>query len=364
MMTVIIFILVLGILILVHEWGHFIAAKKSGLTVEEFGFGFPPRIFSVKRGETTYSINLLPLGGFVKILGEDGSQTDNPKSFTSKSAGIRGLIIANGVFMNFLLATFLLILGFYIGIPQIVDQSNEHSAKNITIQIVAVVGDSPAEKADIKMGDSIRYLENDKLGIVNINDISTLQEIIANNKGKEIKIGIQRGKETMTVTAVPRVNPPEGEGSLGIALARTGIISYPWYQSFWFGLKSAFMITWEIIKGFGYLLRNIVLSGKIPQGISGPVGIAVLANQAADLGFIYLLQFVAIISLNLTVLNFIPFPALDGGRLLFLAIEKIKGSKINAKIENAVNSIGIIVILILVAVITYRDILRFILRLT
>ena len=114
MITLIIFILVLGILILTHEWGHFITARKSGLTVEEFGFGFPPRIFSIKRGETLYSINLLPLGGFVKILGEDGTEPDNPKSFSSKPVGIRSLIIASGVFMNFLLAALLLVMGFYI----------------------------------------------------------------------------------------------------------------------------------------------------------------------------------------------------------------------------------------------------------
>ncbi|MBI4919960.1 RIP metalloprotease RseP [Candidatus Azambacteria bacterium] len=357
MITAIIFILVLAVLILAHEFGHFIAAKKSGLTVEEFGFGFPPRIFGIKKGETVYSVNLLPLGGFVKILGEDGNDTSNPKSFSSKSTGTRGLITVSGVAMNFLLAMSLLIAGYFIGLPQIIDQNNEAIAKNTAIQIVAVSGNSPAEKAGIKMGDAIKSVKiGDKT--VAVNEISVLQDAINANKGKEILFNIQRGKDYFEIKATPRINPPEGEGALGIGLAKTGFISYPWHQSFWLGIKSTFILTWEIIAGFWDLLKNLITAGKTPQGLAGPVGIAVLTNQAAQLGFIYLLQLVAVISLNLTVLNLIPFPALDGGRLLFLAIEKIKGSKVNPKIENAIHSIGMILLLILVALITYRDILR------
>lgn len=347
-MTILIFIIILAVLVLVHEIGHFIAAKKNGLTVEEFGFGFPPRIWSVKKGETIYSVNLLPLGGFVKILGENDGETGNPKSFASKSAGARGLITASGVVMNFILGTLLLIIGFYIGLPQVLDKENEAVAKNVQIQIVAINHNSPAEKANLKLGDSIKDFE----------EISTLQYFINKNKGKEISLKIKRGQDNLEIKTVPRANPPEGEGALGIALVKTGIVSYPWYQSIWLGAKSAFVITWEIIKGFFGLIKNLLAFGKIPQEVAGPVGIAVLAGQAVNLGFIYLLQLVALISLNLAVLNLIPFPALDGGRLLFLGIEKIKGSKVNPKVENAIHSIGIILLLILVALITYRDILK------
>src|SRR3989344_2418297 len=357
MTSLIIFILVLGILILAHEWGHFIIARRSGLIVEEFGFGFPPRIFSIKRGETLYSINLLPLGGFVKILGEDGTELENPKSFSSKPVGIRSLITVSGVFMNFLLAVVLLVIGFYVGLPQIIDKDNEALAKNIEIQIVAVSNDSPAEKSGIKMGDIIKYVKSGNKNVA-INEIAILQENINDSKGKEIILTIQRGKKILEINAVPRINPPEREGALGIALAKTGVIFYPWHKSFWLGIKSTFILSWEIIKGFVGLLKNLIISGKIPQDISGPVGIAVLTNQAATLGFIYLLQLVAIISLNLAVLNLIPFPALDCGRLLFLGIEKIKGSKVNPKIENAIHSIGLVLLLALVVLITYRDILK------
>ena len=357
MTSVIIIILVLAIIILVHELGHFIAAKKSGLVVEEFGFGFPPRLFSIKKGGTVYSLNLLPLGGFVKILGEDGSQNENINSFSSKSIGTRSLVIVSGVFMNFLLAIFLLIIGFNIGLPQIIDKNNESAAKNIEIQIIAVNNNSPADNAGIKMGDVIKYLTvNGK--IITINEISTLQDAVENNKGKELTINLERGQKKIDVSAVPRVAPPEGEGLLGIALAKTGIISYPWYESIWLGVKSAFFMTWEIMKGFGNLFKNLLFQGRVPQELAGPVGIAVLTNQAADLGFIYLLQLVAIVSLNLVILNLLPFPALDGGRLLFLGIEKIKGSKINPRIESALHSISLVLLFTLLILLTYRDILR------
>ena len=348
MITLLIFILILGILVLVHEFGHFIVAKKSGLTVEEFGFGFPPRIFSFKVNETVYSINLLPLGGFVKILGEDGGETNSPKSFSSKSAGIRSLITAAGVMMNFALGALLLIIGFYIGLPQVVNEENKAIAKNVQIQIIAISNNSPAEKANLKLGDSIE----------GFGEISIFQDFINQNKEKEISLKIKRGEDYLDIKAVPRANPPEREGALGIALAKTGLISYPWYQSVWLGIKSSFIITWEIIKGFFGLIKNLITVGKIPQEIAGPVGIAILAGQATALGFVYLLQLVALISLNLAVLNLIPFPALDGGRLLFLGIEKIKGSKVNPKIENAIHSIGIALLLALVVLITYRDILK------
>ena len=357
MMSIIIFILVLGVIILAHEWGHFIAAKKSGLIVEEFGFGFPPKIFSVKKGGTVYSLNLLPLGGFVKILGEDGSQNENVDRFSSKSVGIRSLVTVSGVFMNFLLAVILLIIGFSVGLPQIIDATNESAAKNVEIQIIAVNSGSPAESAGIKMGDTIKYLKIDSVSIP-IGEISTLQSAIGNNKGKELVINIERGSKRLDLAATPRIDPPEGEGPLGIALAKTGIISYSWHESIWLGVKSSFSITWEITKGFANLLENLTLRGKIPQELSGPVGIAILTNQAANLGFVYLLQLVAIVSLNLTVLNLLPFPALDGGRLLFLGIEKIKGGKINPKVENAFHSIGLILIFVLFILLTYRDILR------
>lgn len=357
LLTIVIFLAILGILVLTHEWGHFIVARRAGLIVEEFGFGFPPRLFSFKKGETLYSINLLPLGGFVKILGEDGSGTDNPKSFASKSISVRSLITSAGVAMNFILGAVLLIIGFYIGLPQAIDKENEALAKNIQIQIVSVAFNSPANAAGINFGDAVKYLKiGDK--IININEITILQNTVNEYLGKNIILGIERAGTPFEFKIMPRKDPPQGEGALGIALVKTGIVSYSWYQSVWLGVKSSFIVTWEIIKGFAGLLKNLVMAGEVPSEISGPVGIAVLTKQAASLGFTYLLNLVALISFNLTVLNLIPFPALDGGRLLFFGIEKIKGSKISPKIENVIHAIGLFLLLALVILITYRDILK------
>ncbi len=357
LLTIIIFIIILGILVLTHEWGHFIVARRTGLIVEEFGFGFPPRLFSFKRGETLYSINLLPLGGFVKILGEDGSGVDNPRSFASKSISVRSLITTAGVAMNFILGTILLVIGFYIGFPQAIDKENEAIAKNVKIQIVLVALGSPADAAGVNFGDAVKYLKIDDK-IINIDEITILQNTVNEYLGKNIILGIERAGMPLEFKITPRNNPPEGEGALGIALAKTGIVAYSWYESLWLGVKSSFIITWEIIKGFAGLLKNLIARGEVPREISGPVGIAVLTNQAASLGFAYLLNLVALISFNLAVLNLIPFPALDGGRLLFFAVEKIKGSKVNPKIENAIHSIGLFLLLALVILVTYRDILR------
>lgn len=358
MITLLLFILIIGILVLVHEFGHFIVAKKSGLTVEEFGFGFPPKIFSWKINETVYSVNLLPIGGFVKILGEDGSKTDDPKSFAAKSFFIKSFIIVAGVFMNFILGAALLSVGFYIGLPQILEKENEISAKNVKIQILVVNPNSPASKANIKIGDAIESFSAKGESNFSGKDISVFQDFINKNKGREINLKIQRGREDLEIKTIPRINAPNGEGALGIAIAKTGIVSYPWHKAIWFGVKSAITAIWEIIKGFFELIKNLITAGKIPQEIAGPVGIAVLAGQAINFGFIYLLQLVALISLNLAVLNLIPFPALDGGRLLFLGIEKIKGSKINPKIENAAHGIGLVLLLLLAAMVTWHDIIK------
>ena len=353
MISVLIFILILAILVLVHEWGHFIVAKKSGLVVEEFGFGFPPKIFGWKIGKTLYSINLLPLGGFVKILGEDGTEANNPESFASRSVGTRSLIIIGGVLMNFLLATFIFILGYNIGLPTVIDETNIAKARNVAVQIVAVAPESPAVKAGLTLGDIIKKFNNTE-----IKEISELQNYTKTTAGNPMKLLIQRGSEIRELYITPRSNPPTGEGPLGIVLVKIGIVSFPWYQSIWLGTKSAFLITWTVILGFFSLLKNLILAGRVPLEIAGPVGIAVLTKQAAGLGFAYLMQLVAIISINLAVLNLVPFPALDGGRLLFLGIEKIKGSKVNPKIENTIHGIGLALLLLLIVLITWRDILR------
>ncbi len=360
-LTIVVFILILGLLIFVHELGHFILAKRAGIRVEEFGFGFPPRIFGIKKGETLYSLNLLPIGGFVKIYGEEGKPTgsaknDEGRAFYSKPVRTRAGILAAGVTMNFILAAFLLSLGYWLGLPAMVDDQ----AIDLTgarVQITQVAFDSPAEKAGVGMGDIIKELRiaNYELGITKV---SQVQGFVEAHQGEEIIVVIQRGDEVLEKTLVPRIEPPEAEGPLGIALVRTAIVSYPWYRALIMGITSTVNLTWFIIVAFGGILWQLLLTGRLAVEIAGPVGIFNLTGQAAQLGFIYILQLTALISINLAIINILPFPALDGGRLLFLAIEKIKGSPVSQKVERIAHTAGFVILILLMIAVTWRDVVR------
>ncbi|MBD3282576.1 MAG: PDZ domain-containing protein [Candidatus Portnoybacteria bacterium] len=329
--TIIVFILILGLLIFVHEFGHFISAKKAGVKVEEFGFGFPPRLFSFKRGETVYSLNLFPIGGFVRLYGEErGEKAFGEKAFHNKAIWKRAIILVMGVVMNLFIAGVLLSFVHGIGIPSVVEEGSGLNYSNVQIQILEIAEESPASEADLRIGDSILYLSSN-FDRVDVNDTEDVQKFVAAHAGEEIKIGIKRGKETLEKTIVPRLNPPAEEGAVGIAMAKTGLVSYPWYQAILKGFKSVGHLFVVMIQMFYLLIKTLILEGTMIGNVSGPVGIAVFTGQVVDLGLAYVLQFAAILSINLAILNLIPIPALDGGRLLFLLIEKIKGSPIKVK---------------------------------
>jgi regulator of sigma E protease len=349
MITFLIFIAVIGVLVLVHEFGHFIMARRAGMKVEEFGFGFPPRLLGIKKGETLYSINLIPFGGFVKILGEDGDSRDNPRSFGAKSIWARFKVIVAGVTMNLLFAVLLLILGNFFGLRiGIFDDELSNIAKDKKIQIIEVSAGSPAEKSDLKMLDEI----------VGFNSIQEIQDFTKAHRGETIDIQIKRGNEILTKKITTRADPPRCEGSMGIVMASTGIVSYPWYEAIWRGALDAINITWATVYQF-YLLANPPAVECPPNAqVTGPIGIAGITGQAARVGFSYLMQFVALISINLAILNIIPFPALDGGRAVFLIIEKFKGKPIDKKIEGMVNSFGFALLLALMIYVTIKDLVK------
>ena len=357
--TIIIFFLILGLLIFVHEFGHFIAAKRAGAKVEEFGLGLPPRIFGIKRGETIYSLNWLPIGGFCKILGEGGEKKNDPRSMASKSIGQRAKIFAAGVSMNFALAVVLLIIGYTIGLPSIIKDDQVGNVRDPKVQIVEVVKNSPAEKAGLKVGDAIVKVKSQKSKVKNIESVESMQNFIDGNKGEEVILGIKRGDEELEIAAVPRENFPEGQGPLGIGLAETGIVSYPIHKAIWMGITSTINLTITIIFLFGGLLWSLISTGAGNIDVAGPVGIAVLTGQVTQMGFIYVLQFTALISINLALINIFPFPGLDGGHLLFLAIEKIKGRPVRREVLNTINNIGFILLMLLILVVTFRDFVRF-----
>ena len=359
MLTLIIFIIVLSILVFVHEFGHFIMAKRAGMKVEEFGFGFPPRAFGVKRGETIYSVNWIPFGGFVKVFGEDGEGRENSRSFAAGSAKIRAGVIVAGVVMNIILAMLLLSVGNAVGLRVgLVDETMAGRAKDKKVQIIQVAAGSPAEQTGLKVLDEIIGFKVDGR-TVKISEVAAVQEFVNKNLGHEIVMLLSDDDKTTEKKLLPRAHPPEGEGALGISLAATGIIKYPWYEAIGRGVSDTVTITGYTISGYATIIKNIFVSGKAGVELSGPVGIAVITGKAARLGFTYLMQFVALISINLAILNIIPFPALDGGRLLFVGIEKIKGKPVSRKIENAINTAGFALLIMLMIYITTKDIIKF-----
>jgi regulator of sigma E protease len=359
LLTIVVAILILGILIFAHELGHFVSAKKAGVRVEEFGFGFPPRVFSFKRGETVYSLNLIPLGGFVKIYGEerDVKDTKSKFAFYNKPAWQRAIILLAGVFMNLVVAAIFLSIVHGIGIPTIIENGQEVNAKNIQIQIIEVAKDSPAEAAGIKIGDSIQKLSFGAEAL-EVKTIEEVQNFISLHIGEEIQVTYKRGDETISQKIMPRPNPPEGEGATGIAMAKTGLVSHPWYEAIWLGIKTTGQMLVTMVSLFYLLIKTLILKGTMIGEVAGPVGIYNMTTHMVKLGWVYVLQFAAILSVNLAILNALPFPALDGGRILFLIIEKIKGKPIKFKTERTANAVGFAILILLMIVVTFRDIIK------
>ncbi len=362
LLIIIVFILVLGLLVFVHELGHFITAKRAGIKIEEFGFGLPPRIFGIKRGETIYSLNLLPIGGFVKIFGEDGKKgkagSENEKrAFYNQSIRKRIWIISSGVIMNFLLAALLLSIGHFIGLPTIINEGQTDDFKDVKVQITQIVSGSPAEEARIRIGDTIKELSFGKETLL-ITTTEQAQSFINAHKGQEIRVVLERGQEVFEERIFARTSFSENDGPLGIGLSETAIVSLPWYQAIWMGFVSALTLIGVIVVTLASLIWQLLTTGGAMIDGGGPVYIFSLTGQAAQLGFIYILQFTAILSINLAIINILPFPALDGGRLLFLAIEKIKGSPVSQKIEGISHTIGFVVLILLMLAITWRDVVR------
>ena len=354
LLTILVFIIILGLLVFVHELGHFIMAKRAGMRVDEFGFGFPPRLFGIRRGETIYSINLIPLGGFVKIAGEDGSDVSDPKSFANKSGWRRFGVLVAGVSMNVILAWLLISIGMMIGLPTLIDEGTQlpKSAlvRQVSVGVLEVAASSPAASGGFKPGDTIF-----KIGEMPIGSIQQAIDLTKAHAGQPTVYEIHRGAEVLRPTITPRANPPTGQGPLGIALGSLARVSYPWYESIYRGLITTFNLIWATLMGFAGLIGSLLHGKSVGADLAGPVGIAVLTKSYTELGFIYLLQFTALLSVNLAIINAVPFPALDGGRVLFLIIEKIRGRKMPIRAEQLVNTIGFALLLLLMLFVTIHD---------
>jgi regulator of sigma E protease len=394
LVTILVFLLVLSVLVFVHELGHFTVARMHGIKVEEFGFfGFPPRVFGVVWDErakrrriiwghrdeqvaremtpaessvagavlsespvapasfkhTIYSLNWIPFGGFVRIKGEDG-QSD-PDSFAAKPAWPRIQVLAAGVVMNFLFAWILLSIVLMLGFPQQASDTSDPTVAGqaAEIQIQQVLPGTPAETMGLRMGDVILSVD-----ALEMRTLGQVQTYIQEHKGQEVTFKVDRGGKVLALRGMPRTDYPAREGSLGIVFTSVVTVQYPVGTALVEGAKQTAHLTVAMTEGLGRMLTG---GGKLSD-VSGPVGIAQYTRQASDLGLAYLLFFAAVLSINLAIINILPFPALDGGRILFVLIETVRGRPVSARVEGWVNQIGFLFLIGLMLLVTAHDIFR------
>jgi len=342
--TIVAFLAILIVLILAHECGHFFSARATGVRVEEFGIGFPPRLFSIKRGQTRYSINAMPIGGFVKMAGEEDPKV--PGSLASKSTGVRVLVLASGSLMNAILPILLFSIAFMI----------PHNIVSGQVMVDEVVADSPAARAGIEADDTLLTIDGNP-----VRNIGDIHRNIQTNLGNEINILVEHSDSTReTVQVIPRWRPPEGQGATGIAVGLSNPTMIRESYPFWKAIPMGFN---ECIETY-ILFKNIIISmivGTVPVVLAGPVGIAQMTGEVAKAGLSPLLEFAAFFSINLAVINLFPLPALDGGRIVFVLLEWVRrGKRISPRTEGLVHGIGFILLITAMLAFTYQDIIRII----
>jgi regulator of sigma E protease len=364
-MSVIIFLIILAILILVHEFGHFIVAKKSGIRVDEFGLGFPPKLYAKKYGETTYTLNAIPFGGFVKIFGEDPHlesirEEDKSRSFYYKSKWIQAAVLVAGVTMNLIFAWLLISLGYVIGLPSSKDYVGYGKVENIHLVVTDVLENSPAQKAGLSSGDVLTFVSSGQKSLTGDNlTPEKAQNVISNAPTDSVEIKYTRGKgKEVTIFVKPEVNKDVGRKIIGISMDEIGTLKIPLRLALISGFKTTIDLIKNTAEGIYHFLWDSVRFKSDLSQVSGPIGIANVVGQARALGFIYLLSVTALISINLAIINLLPLPALDGGRLLFVVIEAIIRRPISPKVVRWTNYVGFALLMILMVVVTTHDLLK------
>jgi len=418
-MTFLIFLIILGILVFVHELGHFLTAKKAGVQVDEFGFGYPPRALIIgKKWGTLFTLNWIPFGGFVKIFGEnyespspeepgfgepkeeDSSLPQEKKSedilvvksslytiqstsqgifqsfdsenlevnisepekrknlsFTKVSKKWQAAILASGVIFNILFAWLLFSLGFVIGLPTSVENDFGGVVKNPALTIVDIFPNSPAQNAGLKTGDKIKSIINtNRDNIKNLTPESISN--FTNNSASSFTMEVDRGGKILDLKITPEAGIVPNKKVIGIEMDMVGTMTLPLHKAVYEGGKTTFKITYLTVGGIGNLIKDAVKGKADISQVAGPVGIVGLVGDASRLGFAYLITFTALISINLAIINLVPFPALDGGRILFVAVEGVTKRKINPKIAGTLNTVGFALLIIIMLIVTYRDVLK------
>lgn len=342
LVTILVGLAVLSFLVLAHELGHFISAKASGVRVEEFGMGFPPRLFSVKRGETRYSLNAIPFGGFNKLSGEEDPTV--PRSLAGKSIGIRLLVISAGSLMNFLLALLLFTITFMIPREVLIGE----------VVVEEVATGSPAAMAGIRQGDIILSVDGKP-----VHNNGEMGQYIQYNLGKETVILIQHSDATReSVQLVPRWEPPEGQGPIGVAITTLNATVVARSEPFWRAVPLGASKLFQYLVLYKDGLVGI-FAGEAEASFFGPVGIAQLTGEVARSGVRPLIDLAGLFSLLLGIFNLLPLPAIDGGRISFVILEWVRrGKRIPPRVESLIHMVGFALLMLLVLAITYQDILR------
>ncbi|MFA5399112.1 MAG: M50 family metallopeptidase [Dehalococcoidia bacterium] len=343
-LTIVVFVVLLIVLILTHEIGHFAAAKMSKVKVEEFGLGLPPRIWGFKYGETIYSINWIPFGGFTRLLGEEDPST--PGSLASKSIGTRFFVLVSGSLLNILLPIVLFTVSFMI--------PHDVTIENVLIKEVAA--GSPAQAAGIQAGD--RIVEVNGHTIKNRADLSYQIQL---NLGNDTAMVIQKPDASRQVLSLtPRWVPPQGQGATGVVLTSSDMTTVVESMPFWQALPTSVVHSWEILILFKNEVMSWFVRSTAPQ-LAGPIAIAQLTGEVIKAGISPLLEFAALISINLGIFNLLPIPGLDGGRLVFVLLEWARrGKRISPQKEGLVHMIGFLAMILLIIVISYFDVARII----
>ncbi|MDP1625120.1 MAG: site-2 protease family protein [bacterium] len=366
-MSVILFLVILSVLVFVHELGHFLAAKRFGVRVDEFAIGFPPRLFKKKVGETLYSFNLIPFGGYVKIFGENPDEdpaaangAKDPRSFSNIARWKQALILASGVIFNIVFAWALFSIAYLSGMTTSVSDNSSKYVIDKHVMVIEVLEGSPAARAGIMPGDSFIGIKSGSAATSVVATVEEVQSAVRSSDGSALGLEVLRNGAPLALTVTPEQVSSTSNFAIGIAMDLAGKVKLPIHLAIWEGGKLTVDMFVGIAANLYGLIRDAFMGEADLSQVAGPVGIARLVGDASSLGFIYLLSFTAFISMNLAVLNLIPFPALDGGRILFVAIEAISRRPIKPVVANTLNVLGFGLLILFMLFVTYKDIAKLI----